>query len=255
MQRTFLYQNGCNRSFSFIKLRLNDQTSCLTLRICLQLQNICSQQNHFQKIFNTLSGFCRYRYTDGVSAPVLCNQAILSQFLFYTFNICTWLIDLVDRNNHLYTGRFRMIDCFDSLRFHTVVCCNYKDCNIGRISTSHTHSCECFMSRSIQECDLSARYRYHICTNVLGNTASLTVCYICMADCIQKRGLTMVYMTHNTYDRCSLYQSVFRIFRILQKLSDYILFYFRFRIKIIFQCDLSCCLEVQLRVHSQHLSF
>ena len=52
----------------------------------------------------------RYRYTDGASAPVFRNQFIFGQFLFYTVDIGTWLIDLVDRNYDLDAEYLRDIN-------------------------------------------------------------------------------------------------------------------------------------------------
>ena len=255
MQGTFLYQNGSNRSFSFVKLCLDHQTSCLTFRVGFQFQNVCGQQYHLQKVFNTLSGFCGYRNTDGASAPVLGDEAVLGQLLFYTVNACPRFIDLVDGNDDFHACCLRMVDGLYRLRFYTIICSNYQNCDIGGICSTHTHGGKCLMSRSIQESDLTVFDGYGVSADVLGNTTCLAVSYVSMTDGIQKGCFTMVYMTHNTYNRRSLYKSIFRIFHILQKFSDHILFYFRFRIKVIFQSNLTCCLEIQLRVYSQHLAF
>ena len=95
----------------------------------------------------------RYRYTDGASAPVFRNQFIFRKFLFYTVDIGTWLVDLVDCNYDLDPCCLCMVDRFYSLRHDTVICCNNQDCNIGRICTTHTHCGKCFMSRCIEEGD------------------------------------------------------------------------------------------------------
>ena len=47
---------------------------------------------------------------DVASAPVFRNQLILGKLLFYTFNICTWFINLVDGNDDLNTSSLCMAD-------------------------------------------------------------------------------------------------------------------------------------------------
>ena len=41
MKSTLLYKDRSNRSFAFIQLSLDHKTSCCTVRVCLQLRNLC----------------------------------------------------------------------------------------------------------------------------------------------------------------------------------------------------------------------
>ena len=92
-----------------------------------------------------------------------------------------------------------MIDSLYSLGHYTIVCSYYQDSDICCIGPSHTHGGKSFMPRSIQESNLLSVNRYHIGADMLSDASGLTVCYMSFSDTVQKRGFTMVYMTHNYY--------------------------------------------------------
>ncbi len=110
------------------------------------------------------------------------------------------------------------------------------------------------MTRGIQKRNLSASRRHHIGTDMLSDASGFFVRHIGMADSIQKRRLSVVYMTHHADDGRSGDKRLLRIFLILQHLADHILFHFRFRIKIVLQRDLARRFKIQLGVHRQHFS-
>ena len=130
MQSTLLYQNGCNRTTSLIKLCLDDNTTCLPVLVCLELQDLSGQDDHLQKVINTFLCMCRYRTEDCRTAPVLWYELVFHQLLLYTVDIRTFLINFIDCNNDLDAGCFRMVDCLYGLWHNTIIGCNYKDCNI-----------------------------------------------------------------------------------------------------------------------------
>ena len=89
MQSTFLNQNGCNRTTSFIQLCLDDQDLLrITVRICFQFQQPLLSEGSFQEALSIPSScMCRYRYTDRASAPVFRNQSLLSKSSCFTRSI------------------------------------------------------------------------------------------------------------------------------------------------------------------------
>ena len=255
MKCTFLYKNCGNRSLTFIKLSLNNKTSCRTIRICLEFQYLCRKKDHFKQCIDSLSCMGRYRYKNSTSTPVFRNQFIFGKFLFYSFHICTWFIDLVDCNNDLNTRCFRMADCLNSLWHNTIICCNNKYCDICGVCTTHTHCSKCFMSRCIQECDLLSIDLNYRCTNVLCDSTCFPSGYMCITDCIQKRCFTMVNVTHDTDYRRSRNHIRFIFFVFFQKFFDNVYFLFRLCDNIIIQCDLLCFFKVDLMVYRYHSSF
>ena len=254
MKRTFLHQHGGNRTFSFVQLCLYNDTSCLAFRIGFKFHHIGSQKHHIQKIVKTFFGFGGNRYADGTPAPVFRDQAVLGQLLFYLIYIGARLVDLVDGNDDLHIRRFRMTDRLYGLGFYAVIGSDHQDRNIGRAGAAHTHGSKRFMAWRIQKCNFPVSDRYHISAYMLGNASGFFICHMGIADRVQKRSFTMVYMTHNTNYRRSGYQCLFCIFLVFQHLADYVFLFFRFRIKIIFQCNFPCGLKVQLGINRQHLS-
>ena len=130
MKCTLLNKNGCDCTTALIELSLNDKTSCITVRICFQFQYFGGQKNHLKEIVDTFLRMCRNRTENCTSAPVFRNQFVLGQLLLNLFNICTWLIDLIDGHNDLYAGCLGMVDCLYRLWHNTIVGCDNKDCDI-----------------------------------------------------------------------------------------------------------------------------
>ena len=138
-QGTILYQNGCHRTSALVKLCLDDSTLCLTVRICLQVSNLCCQQNHFEQVFDTLTELRRNIADDGFAAPFLWYQLILGQLLKHTVWICTFLIHLIDSHDNRHIRCLCMVDCLNGLRHNTVISCNNQNCNIRHLCTTRTH--------------------------------------------------------------------------------------------------------------------
>ena len=86
-------------------------------------------------------------------------------------------INFVDSNDDLNACCFCMADRLYCLRHYTIICCYDQNCDICGVCTTHTHSCESFMSGCIQECDLLSANLYYRSTDMLCDTTSLTLCY------------------------------------------------------------------------------
>ena len=76
-ESTLLNKHGCNRSPAFIQFSLDHYTTGISVRVSLQFQNFCCQQNGLQQFFNTCSCLCRYRNKFCGSAPVCSDQFML----------------------------------------------------------------------------------------------------------------------------------------------------------------------------------
>ena len=74
---TLLYEDCCYRTASLIKLCLDDNSTGITLRICLQFKYISSKYDHLEKILDTLTGVSGYRTEYRLTAPLLGNKFIL----------------------------------------------------------------------------------------------------------------------------------------------------------------------------------
>ena len=121
---------------------------------------------------------CGYRNKNRTSAPIFRNQLIFCQFLFHTFDICTWFINLIDCNNNFNSGSFCMIDCFYCLRHYSVVCRYDKNGDIRRACTAHTHCRKRLMSRRVEERNFFSVCFYNICSDMLSDTTCFTIDHI-----------------------------------------------------------------------------
>ena len=67
------------------------------------------------------------------------------------------------------------------------------------------------MTGSVKEGDVLVVDINSVSTDVLSNTACLACSYVCMTDLIEKRGLTVVNVTHNNNDRSSFNEVFFAV--------------------------------------------
>ena len=99
MECSFLYKHCGNRTTAFIKLCLDYETSCVSIRISLELEHLCcetfvacdsekeakafsdtyisEEKNHLKEIVDTLLSMCRYRTEYCASTPILRDKLIL----------------------------------------------------------------------------------------------------------------------------------------------------------------------------------
>ena len=146
-----------------------------------------------------------------------------------------------------------MIDCFHGLRHNTVICRYYQDCNIRRVCSTHTHCGKCFMSRCIQESNGLAINIYSIRTNMLCNTSRFLIRYICFTDCIKKRCLTVIDMTHDADNRRSYCQILLCLILFLKEFLNDVYLFFLLTDNLIINCNIFCVLKGNLRVNRHNL--
>ena len=136
-----------------------------------------------------------------LTTPLLNEQVHVSQVLTDTVWVSTWLINLVDSEYHWHTGSLRMSDSLLGSWHHRVIGCDDDDGDIGSLGTTGTHGGKRLVTWSIKEGYLATAFQGHtIGTDMLGNTTRLTGNHIGIADIVEQRGLTMVYVTHDGYD-------------------------------------------------------
>ena len=185
MKCTVLNEYGCDRTSALVKSCLDNSTLCGSVGVSLEFFHLCNKSNHFKKIVKTFLCLCGNRNTRCIAAPLLRNKLILCELLFNIFGICADLIHFVDGNNNRYTCGFCMVDSLNCLRHDTVIGGYNEDCNIGNLSTSCTHCCECLMSGCVEECNRLAVYHNSVSTDMLCDTAGLACCYICVTDSVE----------------------------------------------------------------------
>ena len=92
-------------------------------------------------------------------------------------------------------------------RHHTVISGDDNNRDISNLCTTGTHGSEGLMTWGIEEGDTATIFQLHIvCSDVLSDTTSLTCNHIRLANVVEQRCLTMVYMAHHSDNRCTGYQ-------------------------------------------------
>ncbi|MNZ91367.1 hypothetical protein D3C78_1103490 [compost metagenome] len=201
-----LNENTCNRTTALIELSLNNSSTSAFIRICFVFVHFCDKQNHFKQAFKTHSLFRRNVNENGISAPLFRHESVFSQFLLHFIRISIRLIDFVYRYDNRQSCCFGMVNSLNRLRHDTVIGCYDDNRNICKLCTTSTHCCKCFVTRSIQECNLFTVDFNLISTDMLSNTASFSACNIRRTNSIKQCRLTMVNVAHNRNNWWALQQ-------------------------------------------------
>ena len=94
-----------------------------------------------------------------------------------------------------------MIERFDSLGHNAVIGCNNQYDDIGNLGSARTHHRKGFVTGRIKEGNISLGSRHHIGADMLRNTAEFMGSNISAANSVQRLGLTVVNMSHNSNNR------------------------------------------------------
>ena len=196
-----LHEHSGDRTATNIEVRLKHDTACTSVWSRSKIFEVGHDEHVLEKIIDAEVLQCRHFDHDGFAAPCFGDKSVLRQLLHHTSRIGVVTIDLVDGNNDRNIGSFCVIDGFDGLRHHTIVGSNHKNDDVGRIGTTGTHGGKRLMARGIEERDCSIVLGDLVSTDVLGNTASFARNNVCIADLIEKFGLAVIDVTHNSDHR------------------------------------------------------
>ena len=165
-QRTVCHQHSSHITASLVQRRFNDRTGCLAVGISLQIQHFSFQQYFFQQIMYTCTFLCRNILRLILTTPLFHQEVHGSQFFLNLIRIGVRLIHLINSKYDRHTGSHSMIN--------------------RHFRTTGTHSGKCLVTRSIQECNMTSVFQFHIVsTDMLGDTPCLTGNYICFTNIVQ----------------------------------------------------------------------
>ena len=94
-----------------------------------------------------------------------------------------------------------MINRFDRLRHHPIICCHDQDDDIGDLGATTSHGGEGFVARRVQERHLFPAYRNRVRADMLRNPTGLAFRHLRLPDGIKQRGLAVIDMAHDCHDR------------------------------------------------------
>ena len=155
------------------------------MRVGLELQHFGLQKNHFQQGVQTDLLFGRNLNHDRVTAPGLGYEPMLRQRVLHTIGIGAGLVDLVDGHNNRNGRRFGVMNCFDRLRHHSVVCCDDQDDDIGDLGATTSHGGEGFVTRRVQKRHLLPTDRNRVGADMLCNPSGLAFRNLRLSDGIE----------------------------------------------------------------------
>ena len=123
------------------------------------------------------------------------------------------LIDLIDGKYDRNAGSRSMVDRLDGLRHDIIVGSHNDNCDIRHLGSTGTHGGKGLVTRRIQEGDTASALQLHVVSaDVLRDTSGLTGNYVCITDVIQQRSLTVVDVSHHSYDRGTCHPVFFVVF-------------------------------------------
>ena len=227
MESTCLNENCCNGAAAAIKLCLDYDTLRTACGICLIFSDLCNEKDVLKKVGDTHTCKSGYGTAHNVAAPLLGHEGVVCELALYGVGVSRGLIHLIDGNDDLNACSLCMVDSLNCLGHDTVVCRNDEDSDISSLCTAGTHCCERLVSGGVKEGDILAVDVYGISTDMLCDTAGLTLGDARMADSIEKRCLTVVNVTHYADNGGTLNEVLIAVLLLVEELllngNDYLL--------------------------------
>ena len=201
-ERAIAYQYRRNIATPFVKRRLYNGSRSFTVGIGFQIQHFRLEQYLVEQFGHANTFFGTDFLALVLTAPLLNQQIHVGQVFPDLVRICAGLVYLVDGKHHGHSCRLGMGDGLFGGRHHGVIRGNDDNGDIRHLGSTGTHSGESLMSRRIQESYLAAIFQSHaIGSDMLGDAAGLARYHVGIANKVEQRSLTMVYMAHHGNDR------------------------------------------------------
>lgn len=144
-----LNQHCAHRPLAPADLALDDDSPGKSLRSRFQFKDFRLKLNHFQQFIDAVTPGGGDIDKDGASSQIFRDQFMLQEGLLDLVDICLRPVDFIDGDDDWNIGRLGMIDRFNGLRLHIIICCNDKNHDIGAMRSASTHVGEGFVTRSV----------------------------------------------------------------------------------------------------------
>ena len=190
-----------DRSLAFVEFGFDHDAFRCYGRIRLQLFHFRDEQYHFEKVWNALSGFCRYFDCNGRAAPFLRHKAHIRKLLFDAIRLRVRFIYFIHSDDDGNSGGFRMVDGLSRLRHNAIVGGDNENRDVRRLSPARAHRRERLVPRRIEKNDLAPFVNDGGGADVLRDSARFLRRYVRIPDAVQKCCLSVVYMPHHRNDR------------------------------------------------------
>ena len=97
-----------------------------------------------------------------------------------------------------------MVDRFLGLRLDAVVSRDHDHGDVGTLGAARSHRCERLVARRVEERHGLIAVMHLIGANVLRDAARLAGRHLGLTDCVEQRGLPVVYVSHDRDHRRTL---------------------------------------------------
>ena len=218
MESTILNQQSSHRATALVQTGLDDRTGGGTVGVSLQLRHLGSKGHHLQQVIDTHTSLGGNGADNGLAAPVLGHQLILSELLLDTVGVGLGLIHLVDGHDNGDAGSLGVVDRLHGLGLDTVLGSHHQDGDIRDHGAPGTHGGKCLMAGGVQEGNGLAVNLHLIGADMLGNAAGLTGGHMGVADIVQEGGLAVVHVAHNHHHGGTRHQILFLVLAVVDEL-------------------------------------
>ena len=210
---------SCTRIEATVPLRLSLYASRMKPRAGLSGLALSSRTS------DSFAGLCGDFFEDCRAAPFFGDEFIFRECLAHAFGVGAWLVDFVDGDDDGDAGSFGVVDCFDGLRHHAVVCSDDEDDEVSDFRAASAERCERFMARGVEEDDPAGRRVDRRCADMLSDAAGFACRYAGIAQRIEEGGLAVVDVAHHGDD----WRAEFEFFGLV---------FFRGRERFFFEADI-----------------
>ncbi|CAB4876852.1 unannotated protein [freshwater metagenome] len=193
-------------SASLVEFRFDRDTAGVPVRVRDEVETRVGREKHrVEQVVDAVAGESRDVDEDRVSTVFFGHESILGQLLANLGGVRAFLIDLVDRNHDGNVRGLSVVERLDRLGHDSVICRNHENRYVGDLSTTSTHGGERLVSRGVNEGDgtfVALVLGPHLVgTDGLGDSAGFARGNIGATNRIEKSGLTVVDVSHNSDNR------------------------------------------------------
>jgi hypothetical protein len=117
---------------------------------------IGNQADHFEQQIQIGFLFRRNIDENRLAAPIFRHQSAIGELLLHAIRQSSRFIDLVDGNNDRHFGSVCVIDGFEGLRHHAIICSDDQHNDVGCLRSTGTHTGKGFVARRVEEHNLAS---------------------------------------------------------------------------------------------------
>ena len=186
-ERSVAHEDCGSVAAALVEGGFDNRTHGVAVRVGLEFKHIGFEEYFLEQFLNADALLGTDVLTLVLTAPFFHEEVHRCQAFLDLIGVCSRLVDFVDGENDRHIGRHSVVDGLFRLRHDVVIGCNDDDSNVGDLCTAGTHGRKGFVTRRIQEGDVSAAIERHVVgSDVLRDTTRLTGNNVGVADVVEQ---------------------------------------------------------------------